>query len=53
MSTMAMCTNVIFRVVVVLKTYSTDSAPQQMAKMALTVMTIMVIRFRTLITPCK
>ena len=35
----------------ILNTYSTDSSPQQIANMTLTVVTIRVIRFRTPSTP--
>ena len=41
------------REVRVLNTYSTDSAPQQIANMTLTVMTVKVTRFRILATPCE
>jgi len=36
----------------VLKTYTVESAPQQTPNMALTVATIRVTRFRSLMTPC-
>ena len=53
MSTMVIWTKVMFRVVRNLNTYSIDSAPQQIANMTLTVMTIKVTRFRTFSTPCQ
>ena len=53
MSTMVIWTKVMFRVVRNLNTYSIDSAPQQIANMTLTVMTVKVTRFRTFITPCQ
>ena len=53
MSTIVIWTNVMFRVVRNLRTYSIDSAPQQIANMTLTVRTIKVTRFRTLSTLCE
>ena len=52
-STAAICSKLILRVERVLKTYSIDSAPQETAKMKLTVIAIKVTRFRTFKTPCE
>ena len=51
LSTVVIWTKMMLRFETILNTYSTDSAPQQIANMTLTVVTIRVIRFRTLSTP--
>ena len=52
-STATIWTKLISRVVRVLNAYSTDSAPQETAKMKLTAIAIKVTRFRTFMTPCE